>query len=92
LLLLLLLLLLLRSYQVGLVGALTFWPTAIYYPIAMFKAVYKPTGIKLWTMNAVNGIMCVVAVLATLGSVETIVTSASHFTPFAGAGTGGHGR
>jgi hypothetical protein len=58
----------------------------------MFKAVYKPTGIKLWTMNAVNGVMCVVAVLATLGSVETIVTSASHFTPFARAGTGNHGR
>lgn len=85
-------LLLLLSLQVGLVGALTFWPTAIYYPIAMFKAVYKPTGPKLWTMNAVNGIMCVVAVLATLGSVETIVTSASHFRPFAGAATGAHGR
>ena len=88
----LLLLLLLPLPQVGLVGALTFWPTAIYYPIAMFKAVYKPTGPKLWAMNAANIIMCVVAVLATLGSVETIVTSASHFKPFAGTGSGAHGR
>ncbi|KAF6259045.1 transmembrane amino acid transporter protein-domain-containing protein [Scenedesmus sp. NREL 46B-D3] len=76
---------------VGLVGALTFWPTAIYYPMTMFKAVYKPTGAKLWTMNAVNSIMCLVAVLATIGSVETIVSSARHFTPFAGAGSP-HGR
>ncbi|WIA38321.1 hypothetical protein OEZ86_001658 [Tetradesmus obliquus] len=80
------------SAFVGLVGALTFWPTAIYYPIAMFKAVYKPTGPKLWAMNAANIIMCVVAVLATIGSVETIIASASHFKPFAGTGSGAHGR
>lgn len=77
---------------VGLVGALTFWPTAIYYPIAMYKKVYNPAGPKLWAMNAVNIIMGIVAVVATVGSIETIVMSASHFTPFAAAGTGAHGR
>eukprot|EP00882_Tetradesmus_deserticola_P014246 GHRQ01015144.1.p1 GENE.GHRQ01015144.1~~GHRQ01015144.1.p1 ORF type:complete len:291 (+),score=82.26 GHRQ01015144.1:770-1642(+) len=71
---------------VGLVGALTFWPTAIYYPIAMFKAVYKPTGPKLWTMNAINGIMCLVTVLATMGAIETIISSASQFKPFSAPG------
>lgn len=77
---------------VGLVGALTFWPTAIYYPIAMYKKVYSPKGVKLWGMNAVNIVMGIVAVLATIGSVETIAMSARQFVPFHAAGAGNHGH
>ncbi|KAF8062021.1 AAP2 [Scenedesmus sp. PABB004] len=80
------------SAFVGLVGALTFWPTAVFYPIQMFKKVYNPRGPRRVAMNIINVIMGVVALLATVGSMETIVASASAFKPFAGTASGAHGR
>lgn len=50
----------------------------------MWKKVYKPTGLKLHTLNLVNLAMGVVALLATVGSIESIVSNASKFKPFGG--------
>jgi hypothetical protein len=72
-------------------GALTFWPTAVYYPIAMYSKVYRPQGLKKHLMTAVNVFMGTVSVLATVGSISSIVNSASHFKPFGGSGAA-HGR
>lgn len=79
------------SAFVGLVGAITFWPTAVFYPIAMYRRVYSPRGARAAAMTAVNVIMGVVAVLATAGSIETIIASASKFKPFSSGGGAAHG-
>lgn len=63
-------------------GALTYWPTAVYCPIAMHSKVFQPNGVKKHLMLAVNVAMGAVAVVATVGSVESIVSSAARFKPF----------
>lgn len=63
-------------------GALTYWPTAVFYPIAMYSKVYSPQGFKKHLMLVVNVLMGLVAVLATVGSTESIVSSAAQFKPF----------
>ena len=70
------------SAFVGLIGAITFWPLAVFYPIQMYRKVYSPQGLKVWFMLAVMGVMALVAVLATVSSLETIVQSASSFKVF----------
>jgi hypothetical protein len=57
----------------------------------MWAEVYKPRGLRLWLMIGINVIMGLVATAATVGSVETIVASASLFKPFAEAGGAPHG-
>lgn len=68
-------------------GALTYWPTTVFYPIAMYSAVYKPQGAKKHLMLLVNVVMGVVAFLASVGSIETIISKAQHFKPFHSAGS-----
>jgi hypothetical protein len=48
----------------------------------MYRKVYSPQGLKVWFMWGVMVLMGVVAVLATVSSVETIVQSASTFKLF----------
>lgn len=64
---------------------------AVFYPIQMWRRVYQPHGVRSLLLTMVNVIMGCVALVATVGSIETIVALASHFKPFAGGG-GGHGR
>jgi hypothetical protein len=48
----------------------------------MYSKVFSPTGFKKHLMLAVNVAMGAVAVVATVGSVQSIVSSAAHFKPF----------
>lgn len=66
----------------GLVGAITFWPTAVAYPMVMYMKVKAPGPHVRRLMWAVFWLMAAVAVVATVGSIESIVHSASSFTLF----------
>lgn len=64
----------------GLVGAITFFPTAVAYPILMRVKECSPRKRALmWT---VFGLMGAVALAATAGSIESIVATASKFKVF----------
>lgn len=67
---------------IGLIGALTFFPTAVFYPIMMWRRV-KPYGpwanACMWVILVVMG---TAAVMGTVGSVESIAESASKFQIF----------
>ena len=56
----------------------------------MWKTVYQPRGPRVWLMNVINVVMGLVAIAAVIGSVETIVASATKFKPFTSTGSG-HG-
>jgi hypothetical protein len=70
----------------GLIGALTFYPTAVYFPSAMYVKVYKPSKRSgTWAaIVAVNVVIAVVTLLATAGSISNIVKQAASMQPFGG--------
>ncbi|KAI8467603.1 MAG: transmembrane amino acid transporter protein-domain-containing protein [Monoraphidium minutum] len=66
----------------GLVGAITYWPTAVAYPIMMYIRVKSPSAHVQRLMWTVLVGMGAVALIATVGSVESIAHQASTFTVF----------
>lgn len=67
----------------GLVGAITFFPLSVYFPIRCWSRIYKPRGAfngLLWVITVVMGI---VAVLATIASFRQIITAWSTYKLFA---------
>lgn len=70
------------SVIVGLIGALVFWPVAVYFPIRMYRSVYK-VGKKLnCCLYAVDTLMLLVAICAVIGSLRNLIVSASSFQIF----------
>jgi amino acid permease len=67
----------------GLVGAVTFFPLAVYFPFALYRKITpeisRPFSNFLWVIWIV--LLCV-AVAATVGSVRSIIVSWSTFTIF----------
>ena len=66
----------------GLVGAITFFPTAVAYPILMFMRIKECSPRKKALMWTVFGLMGAVALAATAGSIESIIATASKFKLF----------
>lgn len=66
----------------GLVAALTFYQTAVLYPVLLHRTVYpcKRGGVVL--TNAVLLVAAAVMVLVVVGSVAVIVMSATKLSPF----------
>ncbi len=53
----------------GLVGALTFWPLSVFYPIMMHKTVFPPSEKRKVLLVGINVLMLAVCILATIGSI-----------------------
>ncbi|KAL7125207.1 hypothetical protein ABFS83_14G101400 [Erythranthe nasuta] len=69
---------------VGLIGAITFWPLTVYFPIEIYLARSKiPRFSFKWIwMRSLSGICLVVSLLAAAGSIEGLVKSLGMFKPF----------
>lgn len=65
---------------IGLVGALVFAPAAVYYPIKLHCALYKPSKRRRLLMQAVNVVAAVTSLLAVIGAGWNIKQHASRFT------------
>ncbi|XP_078447331.1 amino acid permease 6-like [Wolffia australiana] len=68
----------------GLLGATSFWPLSVYFPVAMHIAQAKvPPWKKKWLFLHAFSLVCLlVSLLATFGSVADIFSSLKHSTPF----------
>ncbi|KAL4431936.1 hypothetical protein ABPG77_000203 [Micractinium sp. CCAP 211/92] len=67
---------------VGLIGAATFLPLAIYFPYLMYNKVYKPRGLVktyMWVTGIFMGLVCGAA---TVAAVRGIIVSWSTYTIF----------
>jgi hypothetical protein len=68
----------------GLIGAVSFWPLTVYFPVQMYMAQantrrYSPT----WTWMNVLSVAClVVSLLAVAGAVQGLVTDLKGYRPF----------
>ncbi|KAL8027582.1 hypothetical protein ABFS82_14G101900 [Erythranthe guttata] len=69
---------------VGFLGAITFWPLTVYFPIEMYIARRKiPRFSFTWIwMEILNGICLVISLLAAAGSIHGLVKSLRLFKPF----------
>lgn len=70
------------SQIIGLVGAVIYWPTAILFPVFVWLAVFPPrlsVHIGLQTLNAA---MLIVALLAIVGSLRSIINNADTYGVF----------
>ncbi|GFP99415.1 amino acid permease 6 [Phtheirospermum japonicum] len=69
---------------VGLLGAITFWPLAVYFPIEMYIARSKiPRYSCTWIwMQIVSGVCLIISLLAAAGSIDGLTKSVRLFKPF----------
>jgi amino acid permease len=71
---------------VGLIGAFTFWPLTVYFPVEMYikqRAVTR--GSTEWIcLKALAAVCLVVSVVATAGSIASFVGAFKVFRPFSG--------
>jgi hypothetical protein len=70
---------------IGLIGAITFWPSTVYFPITMYAKVHSPLPWQRAVMQVVNISCCVVSVLAAVGSAWNIAQDSHSYALF-GAG------
>ncbi|KAF8062023.1 AAP2 [Scenedesmus sp. PABB004] len=65
---------------IGLVGALVFWPAAVFYPVKLYSAVYRPGRRARAAMAAMNAAAAVTSVLAVVGASWNIRQHVGAFT------------
>jgi amino acid permease len=58
---------------IGLIGALVFWPAAVYFPVTMYIKVYNPRGVVKGILQGMNVTAALVSLLAGMGAVWQIV-------------------
>jgi hypothetical protein len=66
----------------GLVAALTFYQTAVLYPVLLHRAVYPRKRAGVLLTNAVLFVAATVIALVVIGSVAVIAMSATKLSPF----------
>ena len=59
-----------------------FWPSTVYYPIAMYSKVHNPPPWKRALMSIVNWLCFVVSALAAVGSASIIAKDAHQYHMF----------
>lgn len=64
----------------GLVGAVTYFPLAIWFPFSCYRKLYGVNGLFSKILWTIFGITLFVAVVATVGSVRTIIVGWSTYT------------
>lgn len=69
---------------VGLLGAITFWPMTVYFPVEMYIAQRKIERFsRAWNGLQILSFFClVVSLLAAVGSVHGLVISVQKYKPF----------
>jgi proton-coupled amino acid transporter len=65
---------------IGLVGALVFWPAAVYYPVRLYCKLYRPRRTVFVLMQVMNVVAAVTSLLAVIGASWNIKQHVSHFT------------
>jgi Transmembrane amino acid transporter protein len=68
----------------GLIGALSFWPLTVYFPVEMYKKqsrVQKFSKTWVW-LNTLSLASLVVSILAACGSVQGLIQALEHYKPF----------
>ena len=67
---------------VGLAGAVTWYPLAIYFPFAAYRAVFPVTkGLSL-ILSSISAFTCLIALAAAIGAVRNIVVGFSTYSVF----------
>ena len=69
---------------IGLIGAIVFWPSTIYFPVAMYTKVHSPPLWQRVCMQVVNVVGFVVSVLAAVVSIRNIIQDAHTYAMFGG--------
>lgn len=69
---------------VGLVGAISFWPLTVYFPVEMYIARLQiKKGTLVWYgLRALIIIYLIISILAAAGSIRGLAKSLKHFKPF----------
>ncbi|KAK1431240.1 hypothetical protein QVD17_14556 [Tagetes erecta] len=69
---------------VGLLGACTFWPLSVYFPIEMYIAQTRIRKYSFtWNWMQILSLAClIVSLLAAIGSTHGLITSVQSFKPF----------
>jgi hypothetical protein len=69
---------------VGLIGALSFWPLTVYFPVQMYMAQAKTRRFSsTWAwMNVLSAACLLVSLLAAAGAVQGLVTDLKGYKPF----------
>ena len=67
---------------VGLVGAIGFWPTTVFFPIECWIRLYRPSPTYRFWLRALNVICALVTVAAAMGSIYNIIKDASKYEIF----------
>ena len=67
---------------VGLAGAVTWYPLAIFFPFAAYRKVFPVTKGLSWFLNAISAFTFLVAIAAVVGSVRSIVVGFSSYSIF----------
>ncbi|KAL5070251.1 hypothetical protein RYX36_021138 [Vicia faba] len=69
---------------VGLLGAVTFFPLTVYFPIEMYLTQVKvPKYSSIWIgMKLLSGFCLIVSLVAAVGSIQGIVSELETYTPF----------
>uniref|UniRef100_A0A383V4H3 Amino acid transporter transmembrane domain-containing protein n=1 Tax=Tetradesmus obliquus TaxID=3088 RepID=A0A383V4H3_TETOB len=65
---------------IGLVGALVFWPAAVYYPVTMYKKLYNPRKPVRDLMFAMNVAAALTSAVAVVGASYNIATHVQNYT------------
>lgn len=66
----------------GLLGAFSFWPLTVYFPISMHIAQGKIKGSKWYLLQCLSMICLMISVAVGIGSVTDIVDSLKVSSPF----------
>lgn len=66
----------------SLVGAITFYPFAIFFPVVMWRRVYRPTGWVNVLLLTIMVVMLLVDIAAIVGSIQTIVVDSKSYSVF----------
>ncbi|CAH9103701.1 unnamed protein product [Cuscuta epithymum] len=70
---------------VGLLGAISFWPLTIYFPIKMYilQAHIQKWSLSWISLHTLSFVCFIVSFLAAAGSIRNLIKSVLHYKPFA---------
>ncbi|KAL6766801.1 hypothetical protein ACKKBG_A37400 [Auxenochlorella protothecoides x Auxenochlorella symbiontica] len=67
---------------VGLIGALGFWPTTVFFPVECWIRVYNPDKRKRFWLRVLNIACGILTLAAMVGSIQLIVVDSSGYSFF----------